>query len=249
MNYTDSIKDFFASPRWGMNLLFGGVCSLIPVIGPMVLLGWLLGGFWGRDGYRAKEFPPFDFSRFSDYLMRGLWPFLVALVASLVFVPVMWVACFVPVFFISMIGGQGRHGSEAEGLIALVLVLGMFVVIAVLSVLMMLVVKPLMIRAELLQDFGKSFDFRWSLRFLKLTWLECVLAAAFIWVASIVLSIVGMAAFCIGIYFISGPVYFAMVHLDRQIYQLFLTRGGEPLESSPKLLDGPPPLSPAPPAI
>ena len=229
--------------------MLGAVCSLIPVIGPMVLLGWLLGGFWGRDGYRPKEFPPFDFGRFSDYLMRGLWPFLVALVASVLFVPLIWLACFVPMFFISMIGGHGRHGSEAEGLFALVLVLGMFAVIAVLSVLMMLVVKPLMIRAELLQDFGKSFDFRWSLRFLKLTWLECVLAAAFIWVASVVLSIIGMAAFCVGIYFISGPVYFAMVHLDRQIYQLFLARGGEPLETSAKLLDGPPPLNPAPPAI
>jgi hypothetical protein len=243
MNYTDSIKDFFASPRWGMNLLMGGVCSLIPVIGPMVLLGWLLGGFWGRSGYRAAEFPAFDFARFTDYLMRGLWPFLVALVVSVVFVPLMWVVCFIPLIGAQALGAGGGHrGSDAEGLVVLALMVGMLVVLAVLGILLMLVVKPLMIRAELLQDFGKAFNLRWSLDFIKRTWLECVLATMFIWLASMVLSIVGMAAFCIGIYFVSGPVYFAMAHLDRQIYQLFVRRGGEALETSPKLSDGPPPL-------
>ncbi len=250
MNYTASIKDFFASPKWGMNLLFGAVCSLIPVIGPMVLLGWLLGGFWGREGYRAATFPAFDFGRFTDYLMRGLWPFLVAMVASVVFVPLMWVACFVPMLGANvLVGHNGHHGSGAEGLLVLALLLGTFVVVAVLGLILMLVVKPLMLRAELLQDFGKAFDFRWGLDFIKRTWLECILATMFIWIASIVLSIVGMAAFCVGVYFISGPVYFAMAHLDRQIYLIYLERGGAALEASQKLLDGPPPLNPVPPSL
>ncbi|MCF7731433.1 MAG: hypothetical protein K9N23_07090 [Akkermansiaceae bacterium] len=34
--------------------------------------------------------------------------------------------------------------------------------------------------------------------------------------------------------------YFAMAHLDRQLYLLFLERGGDALTLSPKLRDGPP---------
>lgn len=248
MNYSASIRDFFASPKWAMNLLLTGVCTLIPVIGPMVVLGWLIGGFWGRGSDRAEEFPPFDFGRFSDYLTRGLWPFLVALVASLVFVPLMWLACFIPLLGVGVLGGHGgRH--DADGLLALVMIGLVIAVVTLLSVVMMLVIKPLMIRAELLQDFGKAFDFRWSMRFVKLTWLECVLATLFVWFASVVFSLVGMAAFCVGVYFVTGPVYFAMVHLDRQIYLLFLARGGEPVATSPKLSDGPPQLPAGPPGL
>ena len=59
MNYAASIFDFFRSPKWMTNLLFGGLCVLIPVVGPLVLLGWLMSGFWGRHDERPETFPPF----------------------------------------------------------------------------------------------------------------------------------------------------------------------------------------------
>ena len=83
MNYTDSISDFFKSPHWAMNMVFGGLCMLIPIIGPIVLLGWLVTGFWGRQDQSYETFPAFDFSHFGKYLERGLWPFLVLFVASM----------------------------------------------------------------------------------------------------------------------------------------------------------------------
>ena len=251
MKYTDSIRDFFQSPKWMMNLLLAAVCMLIPVIGPIVLPGWLIGGFWGRETYQPATFPEFDFSRFVDYLKRGLWPFLVTMVVSLVFMPVMWAACFVPLIgFGALADGHGHHhGSGLSGLLALVGVLVMFGVVLVLSIALMLVVKPLMIRATLLQDFGAAFDFRWCQRFLQRTWLESLLAVVFIWFASVVLSLIGMLAFCIGVYFVGGPLYFAMVHLDRQLYLLFLERGGDAIPLSPSLRDGPPPVPLPPPAL
>lgn len=51
----------------------------------------------------------------------------------------------------------------------------------------------------------------------------------------------GFLALCVGIYFVAGPIYFAMVHPDRQVYFLFLERGG-PVPASPKLRDDPPPI-------
>ena len=76
MNYTASVGDYFKSPKWMMNTLLGGVCVFIPLIGPIVIKGWLITGFWGRDDERPETFPDFDFNNFGKYLERGLWPFL-----------------------------------------------------------------------------------------------------------------------------------------------------------------------------
>lgn len=246
MNYLDSIRDFTRSPKWLMNLLLAGLCGLIPVVGPMVVLGWLLGGFWGRDSYQAVSFPDFDFSRFGDYLMRGLWPMLVGLVAGTVIGIVGWLICLVPMMGMGMLAGGG--GDQGSTLAALVMVPLMFGVMLVVAVAFGLLLKPLMLRAALLQDFGKAFDFAWVLDFLKRTWLECVLATLFLWVASIALSLLGLLALCVGIYFISGPIFFAMVHLDRQLYLLFVQRGGEALTLSPKLREDPPVMTVLPPS-
>lgn len=238
MRYIDSVREFFLSPRWMMNLLLAGVCSLIPVVGPMVVMGWLAGGFWGRDSQDPATFPDFDFARFSSYLERGLWPVLVSLVVSLAFTPVIWVGCTLPIMAVGMVAD--RPGSGA----ALVMVLTMAALMAVmfaLTLLMMLALKPLMLRALLTQNFAQAFDLGWAVQFLKLTWLECVLAAAFVWAASLVLSFAGLLVLCVGIYFTSGPIYFSLLHLDRQIYLLFVGRGGAPVPVSPKLRDAPPP--------
>lgn len=235
MNYLGSFRDFFQSPKWLTNLLLAGLCSLIPVVGPMVLLGWLLGGFWGRDTYQAATFPAFDFGRFGNYLTRGLWPMLVSLVAGVVIAPAMWLVCFVPLMCMSTLtGGHGHHGSDGVALVMVPLMLGAMLAMIVAFGLL---IKPLMLRAALLQDFSKAFDFGWALHFLKCTWLECVLATVFLWFASLALALVGLMAICVGIYFVSGPIYFAVSHLDRQLYLLFLERGGDALEPSPKLRD------------
>lgn len=55
-----------------MNTLLAGVCVLIPIVGQIVVKGWLLTGFWGRDDERPEAFPDFDFNNFGKYLERGL---------------------------------------------------------------------------------------------------------------------------------------------------------------------------------
>src|SRR6187455_3196366 len=86
MNYTASISDFFKSPKWGMNLLLGGVCILIPLVGPLALGGWHITGFWARKDQDPAKFPDFDFNQFGKYLERGLWPFLAGVIVALVLV-------------------------------------------------------------------------------------------------------------------------------------------------------------------
>ncbi|MDP9099480.1 MAG: DUF4013 domain-containing protein [Verrucomicrobiota bacterium] len=242
MNYTASVSDFFKSPKWMMNMLLGGVSVLIPFIGQIVLKGWLITGFWGRDDERPETFPDFDFSNFGKYLERGLWPFLVSLVSGLALALIMCVF-FIPVAMIASLMGGG-HGHDS-GCLGAIVGLFMFVFYIVMIVLMMFVLTPLILRASITQDFAQSFNFAFVKRFVSLVWKEILISSLFLVVGGAVLVGLGALALCIGMYFALVLVYFSWVHLQKQLYQLYLSRGGEPVPLSPKLRDYAAPATPA----
>ena len=67
----------------------------------IVLLGYLFEiiEFKHRHG-DDEPYADFDFNRFVEYLKRGLWPFLCALVIGVAFMPVLMVLYLVPVLII-----------------------------------------------------------------------------------------------------------------------------------------------------
>lgn len=241
MNYTASVSDFFKSPKWMMNMLLGGLCTLIPVVGPIVTKGWLITGFWGREEERFETFPDFDFNQFGKYLERGLWPFLVTLVSSLVLSMVLSF-CTVPIMMLPSLFLSG-HNSEAGGCAAAVMVMMMVAFYLVMAVAIMFVLTPLTLKASITQDFASAFDFTFAKRLISLTWKEMAIGSLFLAVSSVVLVCLGMLVFCIGVYFAIVVVYFSWMHLHKQLYQLYLSRGGEPIPLSPKLRDYAAPLA------
>jgi hypothetical protein len=88
-----------------------------------------------------------------------------------------------------------------------------------------------------MQDFVPAFNLSFVKRFIALTWKEMILASLFQVAIGIAFGVVGAAMLCVGIYFAMVPVYFSWVHLHKQLYRLFLSRGGEPIPASPKLRD------------
>lgn len=239
MKYLASVTDFFKSPNWMMNLLLGGLCVLIPFVGPIVIMGWLVTGFWAREAENWESFPDFDFSRFGKNLERGVWPFLVVLVASMLCVPVMMVVMLLIFAAQSLVAG---HGEQGENFAAVLLVLLIPLLYLVMMISMALLLAPLKVRASLTQDFAKSFDLHFVKRFIALTWKEIIVSSLFLAFASFALTMAGMLFFCVGMYFAMVPIYFAWTHLNKQLYQLYLSRGGEPVVPSPKLRESPPPL-------
>jgi len=235
MNYTASISDYFKSPKWMMNTLLAGVCVFIPLVGQIVVKGWLIMGFWGRDDERAESFPDFDFNNFGKYLERGLWPFLVTLVSSLV-ITVPLVVVSVPLSMLMGVLTPNDHNSGA-GCAAALIILVMMVFYFVIIVGLMVLLTPLIIRASIMQDFVPAFNFAFVKRFIALTWKEIILATLFVCVVSIALCAAGAIILCVGMYFAVVPGYFAWVHLHKQLYKLYLSRGGEPIPVSPKLRD------------
>jgi hypothetical protein len=239
MNYFASVSDYFKSPKWVMNTLLAGLCVFIPFVGPIVIKGWLITGFWGREDERCETFPDFDFNDFGKYLERGLWPFLVTLVSGLVLGVVLsiFIVPVVMVLTLMIPTDNGAASGCATVLIFAILLVFYVVVVAFL----MLVLTPLTLRASMTQDFGQSFDFPYVKKFIALTWKETVLSSLFLLAASLILCSIGALALCIGMYFATVPVYFCWIHLHKQLYALYLSRGGERIPLSPKLRDYPPP--------
>jgi hypothetical protein len=229
MNYIGSITDYFKSPKWVMNLLLTGVCMLIPVVGPMVVMGWLISGFWMTKPVSFEAFPIFDFGKFGAYLERGLWPFLVTLAAGAGLGIVVLIVGIIPSAILGFVFGHGHGflpfiGGSISSLIWTVLMAA--IVFALI---------PLLIRSILVQDFVKSFDIPFVKRFVTMMWKEMLFSAIFGWVAGMVLSMVGLLAFCVGVYAAIALAYFMWMHLYWQLYAMYLQRGGEPVPVSPKL--------------
>jgi hypothetical protein len=217
MDYMRMVSYVWENPNWLMSVVFIALCNLIPIVGPIVVLGYVFEVVLALLANQGRAYPDFNFNRFVEYLTRGLWPFLVALAASLVFVP-----------FFCLFGIAGAAAEDAQ---AIATVLGIVVQLLMLIVVPVLMVgmQPLMLRAGLAQDFVKAFDFEWIKDFLRRVWLEVVLGMLFLMAANMVLSCVGLLACCVGVLVVGPIISLAHANFLFQVYSLYLARGGTPI--------------------
>lgn len=238
MKFVESITDFFKSPKWVTNLIFAGLCalvsSIIPLVGIIVLVGWLVTGFYMRQNDEDfVTFPDFDFNQLGKYLERGLWPVLATAAVGIGVALVLWLVFFIPIMILTALlsdsnGVVGGFFALIISLISLVVYIGIY---AVLSLIMM----PLSIRATLVQDFVQAFDISFIKKFALMMWKEILMASLFVLVAGAVMTFVGFFAFCVGMFLAQALMFFSWTHLSKQVYKLYLSRGGEPVPVSPKL--------------
>lgn len=220
MDYMRMITYVFENPNWFMNLLLAALCSLIPIIGGLVVQGyhyeaaiWLI-----SDG--GRRYPDFDFGRFGDYLMRGLWPFLVGLVCGLAIALVAMAIIFIPAAIVHAVAGE-----DAAAAVSGLMMLG----IAIISPVIALFLQPMLFRAALTLDFAQAFQFDWVKDFVAKVWLEMLLGFLFLYVASTILVFLGVLACCVGILFVGPIVLLAHANLLFQVYSIYLSRGGTPV--------------------
>jgi hypothetical protein len=95
IDFGAACSDLFKTKQKWQTLLLLSVCILIPVVGQIVVMGYLYRRHASeRAGIPAADF---DFSDFGEHLQAGLWPFLSGLVASLVAIPVLMLT-MLPIF-------------------------------------------------------------------------------------------------------------------------------------------------------
>ncbi len=235
LEYMRAIHYVFESPKWTMNLLWGSLCLLstqaIPIVGQLLWIGYqfeIVENLFrnpGRQGY-----PDFDMNRFKEYLLRGLWIFLVMLVMMLVLMPIMLVLFLGGALVVGGIGAAtgGDDEAMAVGMIALIVLGG--ILGFVIFTLMTIVITPVTLRAGLTQDFRASFDIAWIKDFMRRMWVETLLSQLFLMAVGILAEVVGLLACIIGVFPAIALIFLVQGHLFLQLYQLYLARGGRPIQ-------------------
>jgi hypothetical protein len=238
MNYMRGFQFIKDREKWLQNILLGAVCVLIPIIGAIVFVGYLFEVIeeLHRDP-NHKNYGDFDFNRFTDYLGRGIWPWL----ASLIFGFVIAIPLLIITIVIMVIGVI--IGQNAPWLFWLLFIFATFFVTIGITVLSVIVWGPTL-HAGLTKEFqfgpmmafGKDFFVRMKKEMLMtaLVLLGCSLVAAIPEAITC-----GLAA-----YFILPVLLFAEHHWMFQMYELYLQRGGTPIttaETVPTVSEAPPP--------
>jgi hypothetical protein len=211
---------YFASkkPNGLMNLLFGSICVLIPIVGAIVLLGYRAEMAEDLDkDPKLRDYPDFDFNRFIDYLTRGVWPFVMQLIVS--------AGAMVLVAIAVVIGVAVAYAAQ-EPLIGVAVGGILLIPVIFLSI---LVLWPLELHTQLSGkfEFGRAFAF--MTRLLKRVWGQALLAALALWFLGTLVILLGYAACIIGVYPAMVIVGMAEQHFIGQLYRLYLDEGGEPI--------------------
>jgi hypothetical protein len=237
IEYLPALRFVSEHPQWTKNVLLFGICFLIPVIGVLIQFGYAYEITELKHRRPGASYPQFDFNRFAVYVTRGVWPFLVFFIVQTI-VSVVYQIVFQGTMFGTMAAMQA---SEETGTIIAAIVIPT-VIIGFLTFILGLMVacRPLLLRAGLSQDFAQACKFPWVGDFLKRMWRETLLVCLFTLVLSVAVVPLALLTCCIGSIFLSAYLSIAGAHLDWQLYELYLARGGEPIPLKPLPADVPP---------
>lgn len=204
-------------PGGWTNLLLVTVCVLIPILGAIILLGYRAEVAEDLNKDPDQEtYPDFTFDRFTEYLQRGLWPFVVQLIVSVSFAALMIIPIGVAV---AVAIAQDQP---------LIMFAGYLLVIP-LSALQFLVLMPMELHAQLTNRFAFGQECRFMVRFLGKVWGQALLAILAFWFFGTLLMLCGMLLCFVGIYPAAGILTMAQQHYAAQLYRLYLEEGGEPI--------------------
>jgi hypothetical protein len=233
MNYFQSYRFLFTSPKWAQNLLICTLGQLVPILGEIVVAGYHFDIIEGMHLRGETVYPDFDFNRFLSYLLRGLWVWLVQLILT---VPVALAATLLGALQIIplVIYNQDPNALVVVLIVSAVVwvLFGLFcgLVVALLHV-------PMSLRAGLAQELGAAFSWEFIRDFIRRTWWEIILANLFLGMTGTLVVALGTLVFLIGAYPASALVEFSQAHLYHQLYELYLKRGGMAIPLKRSLFD------------
>lgn len=225
MDYRGGLKAMYNNPNWLVQTSLIGLCSLIPIVGPIAVMGYMFESaaylhLTNREGY-----PDFNFGRFGPYLGRGIGPFLVSLLFLIVVVPLYIVEQLVSFALAALLASL-----EIPGLVqgfGLLLALIFFVI----NGLVFVVQWSLWIRGGLSGEVGDSFRFGFIGEFMKRAGADGFWAYAFMQLSLIPCVIMFMIAPHLLLLTILpgiGIITLCYAWLSCQLYRAYLTEKGPP---------------------
>ncbi len=223
----------FTSPNWIMNVVWVVICFLLSmvIVGGIILYGYQMDVIERRSRGRGATWPDFDPNRFGEYLSRGLWPWLVNIILGMVMVVPLWLVMGLSMAVVGAIFGDPAESGSPIAAILIFLLLGLFMVAVTAATIFIL--APCILRAGLANDFGQGFNFRWAIDFGKRTWGQMILALLAAMLIGVLAEVIGVLACFVGL-LVTFPIAQLMItDFGAQLYDIYLTRGGEPVPSRP----------------
>ncbi|MFN3192954.1 MAG: DUF4013 domain-containing protein [Aureliella sp.] len=227
VSVTEAIRAPLQSENWPGNLLWLSLAAVTSsfFVGYIALFGYGTELFQRRAARTNHPGLDIDANRLGEYFTQGIWPFVVYFVVQIVLSTLL----FIPLGIIFGIGMLAAAEGIATDATVGVLLAGGGVGSALLSVVSYLIAAPILIRAMVYQDFGKAFDWDWSVDFLsKMKWIIVGSGIRFA-LASLLVMLIGYLLFCIGAVPATGLLLAGMLHLSAQWYEVYLEQGGIPL--------------------
>jgi len=236
---------FFNKKNWPTNWVLMTICFLIPIVGPIIMLGYMARcvAAW----IRRESAADFDFNLFAPYLTQGLWPFLVTTVASMVLIPVFLI---IPIGVGIILPVACKGGGEPAAIVVILIVAMVLVVTAVLTLLWTVVCVPMMLKSALEQNFAAGFSGVFIKDFIGRVGFFHILLVQFVLMLLMQVGMIaGMAALFFGTYFVMSMYVWVNWHVMYQLYVRYLDRGGTPINVHADLYMLPPTAATCPPPV
>lgn len=223
LEYLKGFKFLFLDQNWVNNLLIGAIMVLIPIVGPIVVMGWQCEIFQRLHKKHSQPIPKLDFNDFGHYLGRGIVPFVVGLLVTIPLAIALAIIVVVAGVLIAVAGGKGAPVST---LIPLG-VIGAGAVFLFVMIPTYVIANAGMTRAFLTEDFGKSLDLNRIWAYAKWTWPTVFKAALVYLPITMGIMFAGTILLYVGIFPATVIINIAWIYLAWQIYEIYLAQGGE----------------------
>jgi Protein of unknown function (DUF4013) len=212
----------FVSPNWIMNMVWMFGCWLLSsiFIGSIVATGYAAEVAEGRSGGRRDNWPDFDINRLSEYLLRGLWPFLWNFIWT---VPIVFLVGLPTLLTVGIANVLVENQQEVSAIIvgctggAIALVAALFCALAM---------TASMLHSALGNDFMKGADIAWIMSYISKMGLTTIFVGIVVSLTSMVMGMLGMLAFCVGILAVYPFLLLMIGDVAAQLHDIFVSRGG-----------------------
>ena len=232
MKLMRSVKFSFENPRWWFASLMVMLASYVPILGHIVLMGYLskiLGKFVKT---KNDSYEDFDFNKLGEYFKCGVYPFCTQMIFSLCFMMVLFllIAVFVVIGLLVAASVEGTMNDDSVAILVFSGVGVLFISTMFFSFLMNIIIIPATIAAALTQGFKYSFSLTFIKGFVKRTWKEFLLVICFyVLIYLIIFPIMIIPGAVLLMYVILGPLMLMQWHIKWQLYKVYLEKGGEEL--------------------
>ena len=227
LDFLGAFKFLFLDANALNNILLGAVMNFIPVIGPIVLMGWHCEIIQRLVKGHPRPIPKLDFNDFLYFLGRGVAPFVVTLIATLPLTLFTMVIVFGGMFGAAVLESMLRLQGSGRDLFFIGGMAFGFLFFFLLILFFNVVISSALVRAELTEDIGKSLDFGKIWAFARATWKDFLVAYIVFMPLAIIVMFAGMLVVFVGIYAAIIVINITYVNLRWQVYMRYLARGGE----------------------